>query len=480
MTKKTVLTTSSGAPVADDNNSISVGKRGPLTYDNHYLFEKLAHFNRERIPERVVHARGTGAYGTFTLKKDMSEYSIASFLQTPGDKTEVFVRFSTVGGGQDSSDYARDPRGFAVKFYTDQGNFDLVGNNTPVFFLNDPIKFPDFIHSQKKDARTNLPNPANAFEYWASHPQSLHQMTILMSDRGIPLSLRHMHGFGSHTMSFWNKDGERCWVKWHFKTNQGIQTLTGDEAAKRSPVGAQQDLVESIDNGDFPSWAVKVQIMSESEALTYKINPFDLTKIWPHKDYPLIEVGTLELNRNVDNYFAETEQAAFAPSNLVPGIGASPDKMLQARLLAYQDAHRHRIGANANQIPVNAPKCPMNNYQRDGAYAGTNSGCPISGGPNFYPNDQAAAGAPVPESQLMAPPMPVLEDAWIGHYDQSDEDYYSQAGDLFRLMSEDQKQQLIGNIAGGLSQATTSVQERMIEQFTKADPDYGQRIKAAL
>jgi catalase len=431
MTKKTTLTTSSGAPVADDNNSISVGKRGPLTYDNHYLFEKLAHFNRERLPERVVHARGTGAYGTFTLKKDMSEYSIASFLQTPGEKTELFLRFSTVGGGQDSSDYARDPRGFAVKFYTEQGNFDLVGNNTPVFFLNDPIKFPDFIHSQKKDARTNLPNPANAFEFWANHPQSLHQMTILMSDRGIPLSLRHMHGFGSHTLSFWNKDGQRSWVKWHFKTDQGIKTLTGDEAAKMSPVGAQQDLVESIDNGDFPSWTVKVQIMSESDALTYKINPFDLTKIWPHKDYPLIEIGSLELNRNVDNYFAETEQAAFAPSNLVPGIGASPDKMLQARLLAYQDAHRYRVGTNVNNIPVNAPKCPMNNYQRDGAFAGSFSisgECPINCGANYYPNDQAAAGAPVPDSQLTAPPMPVLDDAWIGHHDQSDEDHYSQAG----------------------------------------------------
>ena len=483
MTKKTVLTTSSGAPVADDNNSISVGKRGPLTYDNHYLFEKLAHFNRERLPERVVHARGTGAYGTFTLKKDMSDYSIASFLQTPGDKTEVFLRFSTVGGGQDSSDYARDPRGFAIKFYTDQGNFDLVGNNTPVFFLNDPIKFPDFIHSQKKDPRTNLPNPANAFEYWASHPQSLHQMTILMSDRGIPLSLRHMHGFGSHTMSFWNKDGERYWVKWHFKTNQGIQTLTGDEAAKMSPFGAQQDLVDSIDSGEFPSWAVKVQIMTEAEARSYKINPFDLTKIWPHKDYPLIKVGSLELNRNVDNYFAETEQAAFAPSNLVPGIGASPDKMLQARLLAYQDAHRYRVGTNVNNIPVNAPKCPMNNYQRDGAFAGSfsiNGECPINSGANYYPNDQAGEGAPVPDDQTMAPAMPVLEDAWIGHHDQSDEDYYSQAGDLFRLMSEDQKQQLIGNIIGGLSQATESVQARMIEQFSKADPDYGQRIKAAL
>lgn len=483
MIKKTILTTSSGAPVTDDSNSISVGKRGPLTYDNHYLFEKLAHFNRERLPERVVHARGTGAYGTFTLNKDMSKYSIASFLQTPGEKTELFLRFSTVGGGQDSSDYARDPRGFAVKFYTEQGNFDLVGNNTPVFFLNDPIKFPDFIHSQKKDARTNLPNPANAFEFWANHPQSLHQMTILMSDRGIPFSLRHMHGFGSHTLSFWNKAGERFWVKWHFKTDQGIKTLTNEEADKMSPFGAQQDLVDSIDKGDYPTWSVKVQIMTEAEAQNYKINPFDLTKVWPHKDYPLIEIGILELNRNVDNYFAETEQVAFAPSNLVPGIGASPDKMLQARLLAYQDAHRYRIGANVNNIPVNAPKCPMNNYQRDGAFYGsfsTSGGCPINGGANYYPNDQADTGAPVPDSQLMAPPMPVLEDAWIGHHDQSDEDYYSQAGDLFRLMSEDQKQQLINNIAGGLSQATDSVQARMVEQFTKADSSYGQRIKAAL
>jgi catalase len=487
MMTKITLTTSSGAPVADDNNSISVGRRGPLTYDNHYLFEKLAHFNRERLPERVVHARGTGAYGTFTLKKSLSDYSIASFLQTPGDKTELFLRFSTVGGGQDSSDYARDPRGFAVKFYTEQGNFDLVGNNTPVFFLNDPIKFPDFVHSQKKDPRTNIPNPGRMFEFWANHPQSLHQMTILMSDRGIPLSLRHMHGFGSHTLSFWNKAGERFWVKWHFKTDQGIKTLTGEEADKMSPYGAQQDLVDSINKGDFPTWTVKVQIMPESEALNYSINPFDLTKIWPHKDYPLIEVGSLELNRNVDNYFSETEQAAFAPSNLVPGIGASPDKMLQARLLAYQDAHRYRIGANVNQIPVNAPKCPMNHYQRDGAFAGSfaASGCPAGGNSsgdavNFFPNDQADSGAPVPDSQLIAPPMPVLEDAWIGHHDQADEDYYSQAGDLFRLMSEDQKRQLVDNISGGLSQATESVQIRMIKQFTQADANYGKRIESAL
>ncbi|WP_416308472.1 catalase [Neptunicella sp. SCSIO 80796] len=481
---KTTLTTSSGAPVADDNNSISAGSRGPLTFDNHYMFEKLAHFNRERIPERVVHARGTGAYGTFTLNKSLQDYTIASFLQKVGDKTDVFVRFSTVGGGQDSSDYARDPRGFAVKFYTDKGNFDLVGNNTPVFFLNDPIKFPDFIHSQKKDPRTNTPNPARMFEFWANHPQSLHQMTILMSDRGIPASYRHMHGFGSHTLSLWNRNGERFWVKWHLKSDQGIKTFTNQEAAGKCPFGAQQDLVEAIDNKQFPSWTVKLQIMPEAEAQDYKVNPFDLTKIWSHKDYPLIEIGKLELNRNVNNYFAETEQAAFAPSNLVPGIGASPDKMLQARLLAYQDAHRYRVGGNVNQIPVNAPRCPVNHYQRDGAFAGM---CPAFGNENnqhdkvnFYPNDQQEQGAPVADRQVAAPPMPGLENAWIGYHDQSQEDYYTQAGDLFRLMSQDQKQQLVSNIVEGLSMATDTVKSRMIVQFSKADKEYGSMIQSAL
>ena len=477
---KITLTTSAGAPVPDDNNSISVGARGPLTFDNHYVFEKLAHFNRERIPERVVHARGTGAYGTFTVSKSLKDYTIASFLQEVGQKTEVFVRFSTVGGGQDSSDYARDPRGFAVKFYTQQGNFDMVGNNTPVFFLNDPIKFPDFIHSQKKDPRTNLPNPANAFEFWANHPQSLHQMTILMSDRGIPASYRHVHGFSSHTLSFWNGKGERFWIKWHFKTNQGIKTLTNEEATKMPAYGAQQDLVNAIDRGEFPSWTVKLQIMTETEAKTYHINPFDLTKVWPHKDFPLIEVGQMELNRNVSNYFAETEQSAFAPSNLVPGIAASPDKMLQARLLAYQDAHRYRIGANANQIPVNAGKCPVNHYQRDGAFAGM--GCPAghTSASNFYPNDRAEAGAPIPAPEYALPPMPVLADAWIGYHDQLEEDYYSQAGDLFRLMDEHQKQQLFGNIAGGLATANASIQERFIALLAKCDPAYAEGVKAAI
>lgn len=490
---KTALTTSTGSPVADDNNSITAGARGPLTFDNHYVFEKLAHFNRERIPERVVHARGSGAYGTFTVTNSLHDYTIANFLQEVGQQTEVFLRFSTVGGGQDSSDYARDPRGFAVKFYTQEGNWDMVGNNTPVFFINDPVKFPDFVHSQKKDARTNLPNPANHFEFWANHPQSLHQMTILMSDRGIPYSHRHVHGFSSHTLSLYNAKGERFWVKWHFKTNQGIKTLTNEEAAKMPAHGAQQDLVDAIDRGDFPSWKVQVQIMTENEAKTYHINPFDLTKVWPYQDFPVKDIGILELNKNVNNYFAETEQVAFSPSNFVPGIAASPDKVLQARLLAYQDAHRYRVGANVNQIPVNAAKCPVNHYQRDGAFAGM--GCPVghdaSGesltnakastlANNFYPNDRTTNGAPAPDSTVAVPPMPVLADAWIGYHDQSEEDYYSQAGDLFRIMDDGQKQQLFNNIAGGLSQADNSIQARMLVQFESADPAYKAGVENAL
>ena len=479
MNKKTRLTTSAGQTIAEDNNSITAGEQGALTFDNYQVFEKLAHFNRERIPERVVHARGTGAYGVFSLNKDLSDYTMANFLQKIGKKTEVFVRFSTVGGGQDSSDYARDPRGFAIKFYTKQGNFDLVGNNTPVFFLRDGIKFPDFIHSQKKDPKTNLPNPANAYEFWAHNPQSLHQMTILMSDRGIPLSYRHMHGFGSHTLSFYNDKGERYWVKWHLKTNQGIKNLTDKEAAKMPAFGAQQDLIQAIEKGEYPSWRVCLQIMPEVDAKTYAINPFDLTKIWSHKDYPLIEIGQLTLNRNVENYFAEIEQACFAPSNLVSGIGASPDKMLQARLLAYQDAHRYRVGVNANQLPVNQAKCPVNHYQRDGAMAGV---CPLSDQqshtPNFYPNDKD--NAPKPQVSTTEPPMPILANAWIKAHDSADDDNFTQAGNLFRLMSAEQKQQLTNNIAGGLSCANTSIQQRMLAQFEQADKQYATMVKNAL
>ncbi len=481
---KNILTNATGTPVSDDNNSITVGATGALTFDNHYAFEKLAHFNRERIPERVVHARGTGAYGTFTLSKSLKDKTIANFLQKVGQQTQVFARFSTVGGGQDSSDYARDPRGFALKFYTDEGNYDMVGNNTPVFFLKDGINFPDFIHSQKKNPRTNMPDPKAIYEFWANHPQSLHQITILMSDRGIPANYRQMHGFSSHTFSFWNAKGERTWFKWHFKTNQGIATLTNDEAAAACPFGAQEDLVSAIDKGDFPSWSAKVQMMSAAQAKDYHINPFDLTKIWPHGDFPLIEVGQLELNRNVENYFAETEQACFSPGNLVPGIGSSPDKMLQARLLAYADAHRYRVGVNANQIPVNAAKCPVNHYQRDGKMAGM---CPAGGeqiqtaGVNFYPNNQINAGAPTPDSTAAEPPMAVESDAWIERFDTvNDEDYFQQAGDLFRLMNQSQKTQLTTTIAEGLACADPESQQKMLLQFKNADSDYGNRIEAIM
>jgi len=478
MTKKTQLTTANGAPVTHDDVSRTVGVRGPLAAENVNLFEKLAHFNRERIPERVVHARGSGAYGTFRLTRDLGTYTVADCLVGEGKETEVFVRFSTVGGGQDSSDYARDPRGFAVKFYTSQGNWDLVGNNTPVFFLRDPIKFPDFVHSQKKNPRSNVPDAAAMYEFWAHNPQSLHQVTILMSDRGIPASYRHMNGYASHTLSLWNDRGERTWVKWHFKTDQGIRCVTNEEAATKPSFGAQQDLVDAIDNGDYPSWTVKIQVMSEDEAREALLNPFDVTKVWPHSEFPLMEVGKLTLNRNVENYFAETEQSAFSPSHLVPGVGVSPDRMLQARLLAYPDAHRYRLGANYHSIPVNAPRCAVRNYQRDGQFAGI--GESASGAVNFYPNDRSCDGAPTPTAEIIEPPLPLEHDAAVGWHDNRNEDNFTQAGNLFRLMSSEQRQALCANIADGLVQATISVQERLLEQFERAAPEYADGVRRAL
>lgn len=471
-----ILTTANGAPIPNDNTSISAGKNGSLTFDNFRLFEKLAHFNRERIPERVVHARGTGAYGTFTLEKDLSDLTVADFLRDQNKQTEVFVRFSTVGGGQDSSDYVRDVRGAAIKFYTKQGNFDIVGNNTPVFFIRDPNKFPDFVHSQKKNPRTNLPDPAAQFEFWSRNPQSLHQMTILMSDRGIPKNYRHMHLFSSHTLSFYNENGERFWVKWHFKTQQGIKNLTNEEASRQPSYGAQKDLFDAIESGNYPKWDVKLQIMTEDQAKQYSINPFDLTKVWSHKDFPLQKIGVLELNRNVNNYFAEVEQATFAPNNLVPGVGASPDKMLQARLLAYQDAHRYRVGVNASHIPVNASKSPMHNYQRDGAMAGTALNVSQNEMPNFYPN--AHSDSPSDAKQYIEPPLEI--EGYIAYYDAQGEDNYSQAGNLFRLMSESQQQQLANNIAEGLVHASQEIQEIMLDQFAQADENYRVKVEKAL
>ena len=369
MGKKPVLTTTAGAPVADNQNSISAGARGPLLLQDYQLLEKLAHQNRERIPERTVHAKGWGAYGTLTTTGDITRYTRASIFSKVGKKTDLILRFSTVAGEQGAADAERDVRGFAVKFYTDEGNWDLVGNNTPVFFVRDPLKFPDFIHTQKRHPKTNLRSPTAMWDFWSLSPESLHQVTILMSDRGLPQTVRHVDGFGSHTFSFINARNERFWVKFHFKTLQGHKHWTNAEAREivgRTRESTQEDLFASIEKGDLPKWRLCVQVMREADADKTPYNPFDLTKVWPHKDYPLIEVGVLELNRNPENYFAEIEQVAMSPSNIVPGIGFSPDKMLQARIFAYADAHRYRLGTHYEALPVNAPRCPVHHYHKDG------------------------------------------------------------------------------------------------------------------
>ncbi|MGM0667454.1 MAG: catalase, partial [Bacteroidota bacterium] len=386
MSKKKKLTTASGRPYHENEDSMTAGRRGPVLLQDHYLHEKLAHFNRERIPERVVHAKGTGAFGTFKVTGDLTKYTKARLFSKPGNECRVFVRFSTVGGEKGSADTERDPRGFAVKFYTDDGNWDLVGNNTPVFFVKDAKKFPDFIHTQKRDPKTNLKSANMLWDYWGLNPESLHQVMILFSDRGTPDGYRHMNGYGSHTFSMINSKNERVWVKFHFKTLQGNKTLSGpqaDEIKGKDPDYSQRDLVNAIEKGDYPKWALKIQVMTEEQAKKFRWNPFDLTKIWPHSEYPLIEAGVMELNEIPANYFADVEQAAFAPSNVVNGISFSPDKMLQGRLLAYPDAHRYRLGTNYEQIPVNRPINPVHNYQRDGAMrVDGNSG----DSPNYFPN----------------------------------------------------------------------------------------------
>ncbi|MDF7666361.1 catalase [Orbaceae bacterium ESL0727] len=477
MSEKKTLTTANGAPIADDQNSRTAGPRGPVLLDDYQLVEKLAHFNRENIPERRVHAKGSGAHGTFTVTKDMTPYSYANVFSQVGKKTPVFVRFSTVGGERGSSDTARDPRGFAVKFYTEQGNWDIVGNNTPVFFIRDPLKFPDFIHTQKRDPKTNLKDPQMMWDFWSLSPESLHQVTILFSDRGIPAGFRHMHGFGSHTYSLINKDGVRVWVKWHFKTEQGIKNILPKDAAMldgSNPDSSQEDLFKAIERGDFPKWRLYMQVMTEDQAKNYHENPFDVTKVWPHKEFPLIEVGEMELNRNPENYFAEVEQAAFAPSNIVPGVNLSPDRMLQGRVFAYADAQRYRIGTNYQQLPINAPQCPVHNYQRDGAMRYHYS----DSVPNYDPNSVDSASKQQP--QYAEPPLTVAEGP-IDRYDHRlDDDYYSQPRALFLLMSPEQQQLLIDNIAGSMKTVTRDVQIRQLKQFYKVHANYGEGIAKIL
>ena len=474
---KNTLTTAAGAPVPNNNHTLTAGPRGPALLQDVWLLEKLAHFDRERIPERVVHAKGSGAYGTFTVTHDITQYTCASLFAEIGKQTPVFLRFSTVAGERGAADAERDVRGFALKFYTDQGNWDMVGNNTPVFFIRDPLKFPDFIHTQKRDPKTNLRSATAAWDFWSLNPESLHQVTILMSDRGIPKNLRQQHGFGSHTFSFINKDGERFYVKFHFKSQQGIACFTDDEAAQvvaSDRESSQRDLFENIEQGNFPRWTLKIQVMPEAEAAKYHINPFDLTKVWPHGDYPLIEVGVLELNKNPENYFAEVEQAAFTPANVVPGIGFSPDKMLQGRLFSYGDTHRYRLGINHHQIPVNAPRCPVHSFHRDGAgRVDGNGGSTINYEPNSFDQwlESKSAGEPALALDGQA------ADRWNHRVD---DDYYSQPGALFRLMTAEQKAQLFGNIARHMASVPDEIKRRQLEHFRKADPAYAEGVAKAL
>ncbi len=477
MSSDTKLTTNAGAPVVDNQNVMTAGKRGPQLLQDTWFLEKLAHFDREVIPERRMHAKGSGAYGTFTVTHDITRFTKASLFSQVGKKTDLFVRFSTVAGERGAADAERDIRGFAMKFYTEQGNWDLVGNNTPVFFLRDPLKFPDLNHAVKRDPHNNLRSALNNWDFWTSLPEALHQVTIVMSDRGIPASYRHMHGFGSHTFSLINAENERYWVKFHLKTQQGIKNLTDEQSEAiigKDRESHQRDLYESIEKRAFPRWTLYFQVMPELDAEKLPYHPFDLTKVWYHKDYPLIEVGVLELNRNPENYFAEVEQAAFNPAAIVPGIGFSPDKMLQGRLFSYGDAQRYRLGVNHHLIPVNAARCPFHSFHRDGAmrvdgnYGGTRG---------YEPN---SCGEWKQQPEFAEPPLKINGAADHWDYREDDADYYAQPGKLFRLMRADEQARLFANTARALGDAPMMIQVRHIGNCLKADPAYGKGVAEAL
>lgn len=476
MKKKEQLTTQAGAPVADNQNIQTAGPHGPALMQDVWFMEKLAHFNRERIPERVVHAKGSGAHGTLTITKDITRYTKAALFSEIGKKTDMFIRFSTVAGERGAADTERDVRGFAMKFYTEEGNWDLVGNNTPVFFIRDPLKFPDFIHTQKRDPETNLRSNTAAWDFWSLSPESLHQVMILMSDRGIPQNLRQMHGFGSHTYSFINAANERFWVKFHFKSMQGIANFTNEEAENIVSTDreySQRDLFENIEKKNFPRWKMCIQIMPEADAAKYRFNVFDLTKVWSQKDYPLMEVGIMELNRNPENYFAEVEQAAFNPGNVVPGISFSPDKMLQGRLFAYADAHRYRLGVNFEQLPINTARCPFHNYHRDGKMRmGNNGGASVNYEPNSF-------NGPVEDHTLLEPALEINGNADRFNH-RVDTDYYTQPGDLYQLVPEAEKLRIHSNVAAAMEGVPVEIQTRAIARFYQADERCGKGIAEKL
>ncbi len=476
--KKSNLTRTNGAPVPDNQNVQTAGPRGPMLMQDPWFLEKMAHFDREVIPERRMHAKGSGAFGTFTVTHDISQYTKAHIFSEVGKKTEMFTRFSTVAGERGAADAERDIRGFAMKFYTDEGIWDLVGNNTPVFFFRDPMKFPDLNHAVKRDPKTNLRSANNNWDFWTLLPESLHQVTIVMSDRGIPKGYRHMHGFGSHTYSLINNENVRHWVKFHFVSQQGIENFSDEEAAKvvgSDRESSQRDLFDAIERNDFPKWKLFIQIMTEEQAKTYRFHPFDLTKVWSKKDFPLIPVGEFELNRNPENYFQDVEQAAFNPTNIVPGIGFSPDKMLQGRLFSYGDAQRYRLGVNHYQIPVNKPTCPYHAFHRDGAMrVDGNYGNAKHYNPNSYGEWQEQPVAKEPHLALEGT-------AYAHNFRDDDQDYFTQPGDLFRIIKADGKAELLfNNTAAQVGGADKFIQIRHIRNCFKADPEYGEGVATAL
>ena len=478
MSEKVTLTTTAGAPIGDNQNAITAGPHGPVLLEDYQLLEKLAHQNRERIPERTVHAKGWGAHGTFTVTHDITKYTKAAIFSQIGKKTELIARFSNVAGELGAADEERDLRGFAVKFYTEEGNWDLTGNNTPIFFIRDPYKFPDFIHTQKRHPRTNMRSPTAMWDFWSLSPESLHQVTWLMGDRGLPQSPRFMNGYGSHTYSFINAQNERVWVKFHFKTQQGIKFFTNREAeavVAKNRESFQADLFGAIERHDFPKWKLYVQIMPAADVGKHWYDPFDLTKVWPHGDYPLIEVGLMELDRNADDYFTEIELAAFSPSNMVPGISWSPDRMLQARIFSYADAHRYRLGTYYEALPVNRPRCPVHNYHKDGAMRFFEA---LTGNPDAYyePNSM---GGPVEDPRFVEPPLKLSGDAArYNHRDGNDD--YRQVGDLFRLIGRETQQRLVNNVAEAMQGVPREIVERQLGHFAKADPRYAEGVAHTL
>ncbi|WP_339695646.1 catalase [Celeribacter baekdonensis] len=476
----TRLTTSAGAPVSHNDTSKTAGPRGPVMLDDYQLIEKLAHQNRERIPERVVHAKGWGAQGTFTVTHDITQYTCADIFSKVGNTCDILSRWSTVAGELGAADAERDVRGFSVKFYTDEGNWDVVGNNTPVFFIRDGFKFPDFIRTQKRHPKTNLRSPEAMFDFWAAQPESVHQVTILMSDRGIPVNPMHMHGYGSHTYSMWNKAGERVWVKFHFRNQQGIKNHSSEEAETligKTRESYQEDLFAAIEAGTYPKWELNIQVMPEAQAETVAFNPFDLTKVWPHDQFPLIPVGMLEFNKNPDNYFQMVENAAYSPSNKVPGIGFSPDKMLQARVFAYADAHRYRLGTHYEALPANAPKCPVHHYHKDGAmnFMGPNTGHSDA----YYEPNQYAESAK-PDMSVAEPPLKISGDADKYVQEDADADYVQPRALYAAVMGGEERARLHANMAGAMAPCSPSVRDRWLAVLGRVHPDYEAGVRSEL